>query len=304
MGRQTLGHIKNYPVGSHFENRRDVAEAGLHRARQAGICGTPYAESIVLNQGYVDDEDYGSVVIYTGHGGRDTRTKQQVADQDLTRGNRALARSSDEGLPVRVLRGAAGAEEFSPAAGFRYDGLYMVADYWTETGQDGYRIYRYRLEAIPGEASWSGEPLSAGESVAVTEVVTGTKEPPAGNENPGTQVSTNGTVQRDPAVAQWVKDLYGNACQMCGITVRTPAGTCSEASHIQALGRPHNGPDVVGNVLCLCPNCHVAFDSGAYWLTDSLEIFHFQDGYSGTLKVHPEHKIALECVAQHRARFT
>lgn len=37
----------------------------------------------------------------------------------------------------------------------------------------------------------------------------------------------------------------------------------AEAAHIRALGSPHNGPDVIENVLCLCPNHHVLFDNGA-----------------------------------------
>jgi len=43
----------------------------------------------------------------------------------------------------------------------------------------------------------------------------------------------------------------------------TPAGPCAESAHIRGLGRPHNGPDVPENLLCLCPNHHVLFDTGA-----------------------------------------
>jgi predicted restriction endonuclease len=32
---------------------------------------------------------------------------------------------------------------------------------------------------------------------------------------------------------------------------------------LTSLGTPHNGPDSVGNVLCVCPNCHVLLDYGA-----------------------------------------
>jgi putative restriction endonuclease len=76
-----------------------------------GIPGTAAtgADAIVLNGGYEDDEDRDVWVLYTGEGGNDTTTKRQVADQTLTKGNAALARSAAEGTPLRVYRGLRGA---------------------------------------------------------------------------------------------------------------------------------------------------------------------------------------------------
>ncbi len=59
----------------------------------------------MLSGGYEDDEDLGDEIIYTGHGGQEN--KIQVRDQELTRQNLALAISAQQGLPVRVVRGAA-----------------------------------------------------------------------------------------------------------------------------------------------------------------------------------------------------
>jgi putative restriction endonuclease len=58
--------------------RRPAYDAGVHRQLQAGICRTKAdgSESIVVSSGYKDDEDYDSVIIYTGHGGQDPETKQ------------------------------------------------------------------------------------------------------------------------------------------------------------------------------------------------------------------------------------
>ncbi len=39
-----------------------------------------------------------------------------------------------------------------PLEGYRYDGLYTVEDYYPDTGDDGYRIWRFRLEAVEGES--------------------------------------------------------------------------------------------------------------------------------------------------------
>jgi hypothetical protein len=33
--------------------------------------------------------------------------------------------------------------------------------------------------------------------------------------------------------------------------------------HVQPLGSPHNGPDVMGNLVCVCPNHHAQLDFGA-----------------------------------------
>jgi putative restriction endonuclease len=97
----------------------------------AGISGsgTEGADSVVLSGGYEDDEDRGEVIVYTGHGGNDPNTKRQVADQEFSRGNLALAVNRKEGLPVRVIRGAELDSPYAPERGFRYDGLYVVESY-------------------------------------------------------------------------------------------------------------------------------------------------------------------------------
>ena len=60
-----FGHIPGYPVGSRFENRAALAEAGVHRHRQAGISGSVSkgADSIVLSGEYEDDQDFGNLII-------------------------------------------------------------------------------------------------------------------------------------------------------------------------------------------------------------------------------------------------
>src|SRR3954447_18590718 len=105
-----------------FDSRQAAHDAGAHRPLQAGISGAAAegADSIVVSGGYEDDEDYGDVIVYTGHGGNDPATARQVADQRLERGNLALAVSADRGLPVRVVRGAGGDAAYSPTRGYRY----------------------------------------------------------------------------------------------------------------------------------------------------------------------------------------
>jgi putative restriction endonuclease len=139
-----LGNLQGFPT---FDDRWEMHLAGVHRPTQAGICGSQNegAESIVLNGGYEDDQDGGDVIVYTGHGGNDPPTGQQIANQELTKGNLALARSSEYGQPVRVIRGARNPGPHRPAKGYRYDGLYDIEKFWSERGKSGYTIWRFRL---------------------------------------------------------------------------------------------------------------------------------------------------------------
>lgn len=142
MAPRVFGHIKDIFVGDIFPTRADLARAGIHRPRQAGISGSEKigADSIVLSGGYEDDDDRDHEIIYTGEGGRDINTGKQVSDQFLSRRNLALAKSRDFELPVRVVRRV--------KEGYRYDGLYQVVDCWHDTGKSGFLVWRFRLVKI------------------------------------------------------------------------------------------------------------------------------------------------------------
>ncbi|MGP4017453.1 YDG/SRA domain-containing protein [Saccharopolyspora sp. 5N708] len=146
---RVYGEIQGIPEGTAFPDRVSLQQAGVHRPRQAGISGgQDGADSIVVSGGYVDDEDHGNEIIYTGHGGRDPESGRQVKDQELARGNLGLVRSQQEGYPVRVIRGSGGDPKYSPETGYRYDGLFQVVDHWQETGKDGLKVWRFRLTKI------------------------------------------------------------------------------------------------------------------------------------------------------------
>jgi putative restriction endonuclease len=152
-----FGEIIDNPVGTAYTDRKAVAAAGVHRVTVQGISGngTVGAESIVVSGGYEDDEDLGDEIIYTGAGGNDPSTGKQVADQTINQhGNAGLVVSEENAYPVRVIRGHKGDSKFSPASGYRYDGLYRVTRHWAETGKSGYQIWRFRLVRLsPQEAA-------------------------------------------------------------------------------------------------------------------------------------------------------
>jgi predicted restriction endonuclease len=77
-------------------------------------------------------------------------------------------------------------------------------------------------------------------------------------------------ILRDTALARTVKESHQYRCQICGQTLRIGDNTpYAEAHHIMPLGTPHNGPDVRGNILCVCPNDHVLLDYGAIKLYET-----------------------------------
>lgn len=72
---------------------------------------------------------------------------------------------------------------------------------------------------------------------------------------------------RDTRAARRVKQLHRFECQICGKYLELPDGSrYAEAHHVRPLGKPHNGPDVSENIMCLCPNHHVEMDYGVLTL--------------------------------------
>jgi putative restriction endonuclease len=102
-------------------------------------------------------------------------------------------------------------------------------------------------------------------------------------------------------VPRLVKELYGYACQICGVRIETVAGVYAEGAHLVALG--HDGDDHTSNVLCLCPNHHVMLDHGSIALTDSFEVVNRAGDVLATLTVRPEHGLNPVFAREHRRRM-
>ena len=66
---------------------------------------------------------------------------------------------------------------------------------------------------------------------------------------------------RNSAIVKEVKAIHANRCQLCKDRLELlPGQYYSEAHHLKPLGQPHDGPDVLGNLICVCPTCHVKLD--------------------------------------------
>jgi 5-methylcytosine-specific restriction protein A len=71
------------------------------------------------------------------------------------------------------------------------------------------------------------------------------------------------SIVRNQALVRKVKGLRNNTCQICDFQLQIgPSSYYSEVHHIMPLGNPHNGQDILSNMICLCPNCHKKLDYG------------------------------------------
>jgi len=130
------------------------------------------------------------------------------------------------------------------------------------------------------------------ESAAATERASG----PAARR---TRISSQ--LVRDAAIATRVKELHGNACQVCGTRLRYKRRPYSQAAHIRGLGTPHHGPDELPNLLCLCPNHHVLFDGLEIYVdVDGVVRQTHGGGSVGRLRQHGSHPVDEAHLDYHR----
>ena len=105
---------------------------------------------------------------------------------------------------------------------------------------------------------------------------------------PSRVVLQTSRIIRNTAMARFAKQIHDNKCQICGKSIRLKDGRFySEAHHIKPLGSPHDGPDILENILVLCPNHHVMCDYGAIQIRVT------------ELRTHEDHSIGMEYVDYH-----
>ena len=280
-----FGDINGVSEGKWFKDRREMMPTSFHRIWARGIDGnrTTGASAIVLSGGYEDDEDLGDELIYTGAGGNDSNSKQQIEDQSWEHNdNAALLKSWDDGLPIRVIRGYKHKSPLSPKTGYTYAGLYGIVDTWKQSGKSGYKICRFKLQKLNNKSDYSKIDNHLDHS---------TKE----KKRIRTTVLR---VVRDSTLATSLKELYNHECQVCGTRIPTKTGFYAEGAHIKPLGRPHNGDDSLTNLICLCPNHHVMFDKGVISVRNDMSLV---GAVEGVLDVNEKHQINLDNFEYHRS---
>lgn len=116
------------------------------------------------------------------------------------------------------------------------------------------------------------------------------------------RVTSASRIVRDVGLANKIKEMYSDHCQVCGTQLAKRFGTYSEAAHIRGLGQPHNGPDELANLLVLCPNHHVQFDTLAIYIDPDGIVRSTADGsHQGVLHRLPMHHIGEAHLRYHRA---
>ena len=272
-----FGHIDGTFEGQIFASRKELGLTGIHRPPMYGIWGRQDegSTSIVLSGGYADDIDNGEYILYTGQGGRDPVSGKQIKDQQFTEGNRGLQLNKEYNFPVRVTRGYQ--VDRGPDKGYRYDGLYYVTDYERVKGREGFFVCRFHLQKE--------------EEFIINDDI----EHPT---SPSERVQYSGNrVKRNYSYAQQIRDLYDNTCQVCKVFLKTPTEGIgiSEAAHIKAIGKPHNGPDTKANMICLCPNHHAQFDRYSFYIEPgTLEIVGLDEFKRKSITIHKKHKVKEE----------
>lgn len=279
------GEVPGYPPGSVLRDRMEAYRSGVHRTSQAGIAGQAEGtQSICLSDGYSEDEIQGDLISYTGFGGQNESRTRQIADQKLEKGNLGLVKNYKLGRPVRVLAQKKVFTGRKSDKEYIYLGLFTVIG-WGWGTADGYKILVYQLRAVAADSLIPGD---------VTAALTRGEEVP-----PQRRTSTVNRIVRNYDVAASVKRLYNDTCQICSTRLLTPAGPYSEGAHIRPLGIPHNGPDTLANILCLCPNCHKLLDGHALTLRPDGTVLYMGEVH-GQLTIASTHQLDREHLMYHQ----
>ncbi len=280
-----FGNIENIEVGQIFENREVLSKARIHGPTMAGIWGreSEGACSIVLSGGYEDDIDELDYIFYTGQGGQDISGGKQVSDQEFVRGNKALMLSCKYNLPVRVTRGYQ--IKNGPTKGYRYDGLYYVNKFERVKGKSGYYICRFHLG--------SEKQID----ILEKEIKPNLKPDYKRADRAATTVSR---IKRDVSLSENIKEIYRYKCQVCNVYLKTPYGAIAIGAHIKGLGKPHNGPDVIENMICLCPNHHEQFDDHGFYIDPETYEIKGLEGFEGKkITLNKKHNIEKSFLKYH-----
>ncbi|KAG6829205.1 hypothetical protein H0H92_005334 [Tricholoma furcatifolium] len=152
---------------SPIDPRAKLSEAGVHSRSYAGISGTVDlgAFSIVVSGGYVDDDDQGNFLRYTGTGGQPdsfSGHSAQVADQSFDhRDNRTLqkqkgpfASSAVRGrVHTPLTKGRSGIP--SSTLGFLTK-MHLCTDTgstaYLDKGVDGFAVCKFDLRRVEGQS--------------------------------------------------------------------------------------------------------------------------------------------------------
>jgi putative restriction endonuclease len=117
-------------------------------------------------------------------------------------------------------------------------------------------------------------------------------------------ILTSSRLKRNISLSETVKNLYEFKCQICDVHLQTPKGAIAIGAHIKGLGSPHHGPDVLENMLCLCPNHHEQFDKFGYYIDpETFEVKQLKGFEGKKIKIVTKHEIDKSFLIYHMENF-
>lgn len=120
----------------------------MHDPFNASVQCGPVGAASICTSGLNSDVDLGDVLSFTGQSVTEGQDCDERALGELEE-NRALVLNFENRVPVRIIRSYNLSNEYSPKTGYRYDGLYMVVDYWIAVAeQNDTRCYKFALKRL------------------------------------------------------------------------------------------------------------------------------------------------------------
>ncbi|GAA3030763.1 HNH endonuclease [Actinokineospora globicatena] len=188
-------------------------------------------------------------------------------------------------------------DELRPSAGFTEETFQLLrADTALRTRAVNILLAEYLDDIV------DRSPLLVAVGLADQETAAGSVSDNGTSEPAGRRSTTRSVIIRNSVLVREVKALHDDRCQLCGDRLRTAVGYYSEAAHIRGLGAPHHGPDELSNLLCLCPRCHILFDTFTIYIDEEETVRFIWDGHVlGTLRRNTNHSLDESHIEYHRA---
>ncbi|KOC62522.1 E3 ubiquitin-protein ligase UHRF2 [Habropoda laboriosa] len=142
------GPISGFPSGSWWGIRMDCSRDRVHDPFDKNIQNGPFGvtsictSSVNLNE----DVDLGDFLTLTG---------QKYLDGKLDKD--PLINNYENQIPVRLIRSYNLLNQFAPKTGYRYDGLYIVTNFWIGINSDSVKNYKFALLRLSDQdpPSWN-----------------------------------------------------------------------------------------------------------------------------------------------------
>ncbi|XP_003399384.2 MATH and LRR domain-containing protein PFE0570w [Bombus terrestris] len=142
------GPISGFPSGSWWGIRMDCSRDRVHDPFDENIQNGPFGVTSICtsNINLNEDVDLGNSLTLTGQ-----KYSAGTLEKD------PLIKNYENQVPVRLIRSYNLFNDFAPKTGYRYDGLYIVTNFWIGVNTDSIKYYKFALSRLNDQEppSWS-----------------------------------------------------------------------------------------------------------------------------------------------------